>query len=222
MLKQGRVLNKVLDHLSSTVSGSDKPLSLATGRFNLPTPGLASGGFNLSTPGLASGGFNLSTPGGSTRGSGQSFFPLPSFPDKIDNIASFYQRWDTEWRGMMAAHRNANRIYKWAEGFGKKHGAVMGKRWHVCKDFLSFMDGVHPPAQQKVALEVLEQFGLDNGVKHNIIVKKVFFHLANPLHVEGKEYKGLSAKLLTALTAAGFVIKQSATKQDHCKKRRVN
>jgi len=152
-------------------------------------------------------GFNISSSSGQVH-------PLPAFPKKVDNLKLFYEIWDTEWRAMMSTHYDNHRRYKWSAQFGKKSGKVTGKRWHVCKDFLFFVDSV-PQKERPSVFSVMENFCTANGVCPNILVKKVFYFMANPELVVEKEYEGLPSKLWVALYMDGFEVqgKQNSKKQ---------
>lgn len=147
---------------------------------------------------------------------------LPVFPDKIANLVFFYNRWNSEWRQMMEAHLKVYRRFQWSKCFDfavKGKGAIMSKLWHAYKGFLTFVDSVDAPRRSK-ALGVLVEFAGRNELSHTALVKYVFFHMVHPENVIEMRYASLSPLLFSALTSAGFAVKQARSKQDHSAKKR--
>jgi hypothetical protein len=105
----------------------------------------------------------------------------------------------------------------WSQHFGEA-AAAMSERWHAYKDFLFFVDSVEP-SQRSRALEVMVQFAQDKAVPHNSLIKEVFYHMVRQHNVNKEKFHLLPQQLLVALTQAGFVVNQAASKQDHSKKK---
>ncbi len=140
--------------------------------------------------------------GGSGSSKPKVFKPLPTMPKQIEplSLSAFYGTWDSSWRGMMGEHFVEHKEYAWADVFGKQPGATIGKRWHMYKDFLLYIDGFAVPLRKQV-LEAFEQFAFSNGISFTKVVKKVFYHIARPHTQPDADVAGLVPALKQRLDA---------------------
>jgi hypothetical protein len=226
----GGTVPGLVNNSSSSGFGSTVPglVNSSSSGFGGTVPGLvnnsSSSGFGSTVPGLvnnsSSSGFGGTVPGlVNSSSSGSKYMPLPSLPEKVNAMCSFYKIWDTQWRDLMASHRRFNSgRHMWSQHFGEA-AAAMSERWHAYKDFLLFVDSLEI-GQRDQALSVMEQFASEKGISHNSFIKEVFYHMVRQHNVNKEKFHRMPLLLLAVLNQSGFVVKQADSKQDHSKKRK--
>jgi prophage antirepressor-like protein len=150
---------------------------------------------NTQTPTIQN---NPTTENNSSVGIRNSLQPLPR---DIEDLRSFYLQWSSEMKQSYEQHHQTYHCFRWKDVFAEQ-GNIMGKRHHMMKDWLTFMDSNTQSTEQLLTL--FETFANETNLPHTSVIKKCFYSALRPNKYIEPRYQELITKLVNAIKDAGF------------------
>lgn len=142
--------------------------------------------------------------------------PLPTFPEKLLDMNTFYTGWSARDRQMLELHMKSNggRI-AWGKVWDKAEAKKQAIRYQRYQDWLAYLDSLDQ-SSVKNALVVMNLFALEGGWSHNVLVKQIFYYAVKE---EGasceKTIREAGKKLLNVIERSGLPLPPTKKVQKH-------
>lgn len=125
---------------------------------------------------------------------------LPTFPDKILDMTTFYTGWIEHDSQLLQSHldQNGGRI-AWTKVWAKAEGKTQAIRYQRYQDWLNYLDNMESQTAQ-AALNVMVGFAKRESITHNVLVKQVFYYAVREDDAScNSEIRAIGYKLLEIL-----------------------
>lgn len=99
---------------------------------------------------------------------------LPEIPAAINNIREFYTYWQSVLRPHYGKYLNTHKEIQWVKLFPAKTFKTMGKRWHVMKEWIEYIEKLSPE-KQELFLKICEEFGQTLKESQGNVIKRHFY-----------------------------------------------
>lgn len=102
--------------------------------------------------------------------------PLPCFPEKIQDMNTFYNGWITRDKALFEAHSKSNKgRIAWTKVWDKAEAKKQAIRYQRYQDWLAYLDSLDQNTSKR-ALKIMNLFALEGNWTHNVLVKQIFYY----------------------------------------------
>lgn len=152
--------------------------------------------------------------------------PLPSFPDKILDMNTFYTGWTARDKMMLEAHAKMNKgRIAWGKVWDKAEAKKQAIRYQRYQDWLAFLDNLGPN-DRKASIRIMTLFALEGNWTHNVLVKQIFYYAVREDDATCEQsIRSAGKDLMAALSRANIplpLLKKVQKKQMHVTFREIN